>query len=276
MRLDQELAQRGLARSRNHAASLIADGRVLVDGEPARKSAQPVSDASKLLILPAQDFVSRAGHKLAQALEEFAEIETIGKIALDIGASTGGFSDVLLRRGVSKVIAIDVGHDQLVPELRENRNLLSLEGVNARELSREALGQLVTSAAKPGFDAAVVDQISLVVADLSFISLTLVLEALTQTAPNANFVLLIKPQFEVGRESLHASGVVNDWRLRARAISQVVSEASRLGLNVAGLTRSVLPGTHGNIEYILWISARAPWNGSELEERIVQLAKEPK
>ncbi len=142
MRLDLELVDRGLARSRNHASALIEAKRVMVNGRAAKKSSQPVIENSEIVVLEAVDYVSRAGHKLAKALDAFGELEIVGKIALDVGASTGGFTDVLLRRGAKHVLAIDVGHEQMVPELLDNSKVTSIEGFNARDLSVEALAQI--------------------------------------------------------------------------------------------------------------------------------------
>lgn len=269
MRADIALVERGLARSRNHASSLIEANRVYVDGREVKKSSQNIDEQAQLVVLEAVEYVSRAGHKLARALDSFGELDVQGRTALDVGASTGGFTDVLLRRGIRRVVAIDVGHDQLVPELQENPNVFSIEGFNARDLSFENLSKIIgTNVDEHYFE--------LVVADVSFISLTLILPAMVGVAPNADFVLLIKPQFEVGKESLHASGIVNDHRLRAQAISQVIDCADELGLGVRDLTRSELPGTHGNIEYVLWISAQKQRNRSQWNSKIEALAKEGK
>jgi 23S rRNA (cytidine1920-2'-O)/16S rRNA (cytidine1409-2'-O)-methyltransferase len=267
LRIDLRLVELDLARSRNQASSLIENNRVLINGKAAKKSSQPVVEEDQITVLDAVDYVSRAGHKLARALDVFAELEIVDKTALDIGASTGGFTDVLLRRGAKLVFAIDVGHDQLVVELFEHSKVISVEGFNARELSPETLAE------RSGIPAAQ-QKIDLVVADLSFISLTLVLEQALSVAPKADFVLLIKPQFEVGKQSLSAHGIVNDHRLRAGAIRQVVEFASKLGLGIRGLVRSDLPGTHGNIEYVLWISPNQPVNPSKWEDRIDLVAKE--
>jgi 23S rRNA (cytidine1920-2'-O)/16S rRNA (cytidine1409-2'-O)-methyltransferase len=211
-------------------------------------------------------------------LDAFGALDVRGKVALDVGASTGGFTDVLLRRGATKVIALDVGHDQLVPELRENQNVITIEGFNARELSPETLADAVAGAGAGASDVSknLSEQIEVIVADLSFISLTLVLEQLANVGSRADMVLLIKPQFEVGKQSLHASGIVNDWTLRAGAIRQVLDVAHDLGLGVRGLVRSELSGTHGNIEYVLWISPLEPVNRSKWSDRIESTAKEAK
>ena len=264
VRVDVALVERGLARSRNQGAALVEAGRVLIDGRAARKASQDVLDEATLKVLEAVDYVSRAGHKLATALDRFGALEIQGKIALDVGASTGGFTDVLLRRGVARVVAIDVGHDQMVPELQQNSRVTSVEGFNARELSPDTLSAAIGEL--PEFE--------LVVADLSFISLTLVLDAMVSVAPRADFVLLVKPQFEVGKKSLTAKGIVTDHRLRAESVLQVLEHASKLGLGVCDIVRSELPGTHGNTEYVLWMSAQSASYPSEWTERVEALARE--
>ena len=270
-RLDLALVERGLAKSRNQASSLIESRRVFIDGREARKSSQPVPKAAELVVSEAIDYVSRAGHKLAAALEEFTEIEIVGKICLDVGASTGGFTDVLLRYGASKAIALDVGHSQLAESLANNRLVINIENFNARDLTQENLQKLVGSR----LDQKITDNtISLVVADLSFISLTLVLAQMSQIAPKANFVLLIKPQFEVGKKSLDASGIVNDHRLRASAIRQVLDEAKAQGLNIHGIIKSPLPGTHGNVEFLVWLNSVETDHSIDWSGRINELAKE--
>ena len=270
-RLDVALVDRGLARSRNQASSLIESRRVFIDGKEARKSSQPVPEDSELVVLEAIDYVSRAGHKLAAALEEFTEIEIVGKICLDVGASTGGFTDVLLRYGASQVIALDVGHSQLAPSLVDNRMVINIENFNARDMTLQNLEKVVGSQ----LDQKLTEKtISLVVADLSFISLTLVLAQMSQVAPNAEFVLLIKPQFEVGKTSLDASGIVNDHRLRAGAIRQVIAEAKAQGLNIQGLIKSPLPGTHGNVEFLVWLNSVETDHSVDWSGRIDELAKE--
>lgn len=267
MRLDLYLVELGLARSRNHAAQLIDAERVIVAGRAARKASQPVTEGTEISVLEAIDYVSRAGHKLAGALDVFSAIEVQSKTCMDVGASTGGFTEVLLRRGAKQVLAIDVGHEQMVAELAKNKKVINLEGFNARELSAQALLD------RANFDIHKT-AIELVVSDLSFISLTLVLAAIQSVAPAADMVLLIKPQFEVGKQSLSANGIVNDHRLRAQAIHQVVECASKLGYGICGLEKSELTGTHGNIEYLLWISPKQPRNSLEWQDRIDSLARE--
>jgi len=240
-----------------------------VQGKEVRKSSQNIEDDVQIVVLDAIEFVSRAGHKLARALDEFSEIEVQAKNCLDVGASTGGFTDVLLRMGAELVVAVDVGHDQMVAELFDHPRVFALEGFNARDMSIESLRSATRLEISEDF-------FDLVVADVSFISLTLVLPAMRNVAPRAEFVLLIKPQFEVGKDSLSANGIVNDHRLRAQAIKQVVDCAEELGMGVRGLVRSGLPGTHGNVEYVLWISANEPKNGSKWTDQIEAIAREGK
>jgi 23S rRNA (cytidine1920-2'-O)/16S rRNA (cytidine1409-2'-O)-methyltransferase len=245
-RLDAELVRRGLARSRDQAARLIAERRVAVGGTVASKAAiqvQPAADISVLRAGSAPEYASRGGRKLAGALTAFADLQVRGKRCLDAGASAGGFTDVLLRAGARQVVAVDVGHGQLAEPLRASRNVTVLDGVNVRALRPEQV-------APPP---------ELVTADLSFISLTLVLPALAAcAAPDADFLLLVKPQFEVGRGRIGSSGVVRDRALRAAAVRSVALAADQAGLGARGVTASPLPGQSGNAEYFLWLRRGAP------------------
>ncbi len=240
LRLDAELVRRGLARSRDQAADLIAAGRVAVGGQRASKPASQVT--TDVAITVAQDgqqpeYVSRAGYKLAGALAAFDGLTVAGKRCLDAGASTGGFTDVLLRAGAKHVVAVDVGYGQLAWSLRTDDRVTVLDRVNVRSLTPEQV------APAP----------ELVVADLSFISLRLVMPALVAcAAPGADFVLMVKPQFEVGREQV-GGGVVTEPALRSQAVADVAAAAASLGLGVAGITASPLPGPAGNVEYFLWL-----------------------
>jgi 23S rRNA (cytidine1920-2'-O)/16S rRNA (cytidine1409-2'-O)-methyltransferase len=246
MRLDTELVRRGLARSREQAADLIAAGRVAVSGQTAAKSATQVGQDAAITIAEAEkapDYVSRGGHKLAGALAVFTGLTVAGRRCLDAGASTGGFTDVLLRTGAAQVVAVDVGYGQLAWALRTDGRVTVLDRVNVRQLTPEQ----VTPAP------------SLVTADLSFISLSLVLPALVAcAAPDADFVLLVKPQFEVGKGKVGAGGVVRDPAQRAAAVMSVAAAASELRLGAAGITASPLPGPSGNVEYFLWLRHGAP------------------
>ena len=239
-RLDAELVRRELARSRQSAIELIESGKVLVNGIPATKAASQVDDQISITLKDEQaEFVSRGGHKLTGALDYFANLKVAGKVALDAGASTGGFTDVLLKRGAKKVIAADVGYGQLAWQLQKDDRVKILDRVNVRALTRDQVG----------------DEVDLVVADLSFISLKLVLPALIQVAQShADFLLMVKPQFEVGREKIGAGGVVRDVTLRKQAVAEVADAALALGLGCLGVVASPLPGPSGNVEYFLWLN----------------------
>ncbi len=231
--------RRGLARSRDNAADLIESRKVLVSGIPASKPATQV-DAETSIVIQGErnDFVSRGGHKLAGALDHFSEISVEGKRALDAGASTGGFTDVLLKRGVKDVVAVDVGYGQMAWELRQDPRVIVLDRTNVRHLTLDQVGEPA----------------DIVVADLSFISLTLVLPALVSvSSPGADFLLMVKPQFEVGREQLGAGGVVRDPELRKAAVKEVADCAYDMGLGCLGVVASPLPGPAGNVEYFLWL-----------------------
>ena len=244
-RLDAELVRRGLARSREQAAELVAAGRVAVAGNPAAKPATQVEKDAPITVTSSDDpgYVSRGGHKLAGALAAFAHLDVTGRWCLDAGASTGGFTDVLLRAGAAHVVAVDVGYGQLAWSLRTDSRVTVLDRVNVRELKPVQVD--------PAPD--------LVVADLSFISLTLVLPALVACAtPAADFVLMVKPQFEVGKGRVGAGGVVRDTTDRCDGIRKVCTAASQLGLGVRGITASPLPGPAGNVEYFVWLRFGAP------------------
>ncbi|HEV7203628.1 MAG TPA: TlyA family RNA methyltransferase [Jatrophihabitans sp.] len=240
-RLDAELVRRGLARSREHASSLIAAGRVEVHGVVATKPATGVSgDASVRVSDDADDpgYASRGGHKLAGALAAFPQIEVAGRRCLDAGASTGGFTDVLLRAGARRVVAVDVGYGQLAWSLRTDERVEVHDRTNVRTLEPATIG----------------GPADLTVADLSFISLPIVLPALTAcTSREGDLLPMVKPQFEVGRERLGAGGVVRDPAHRADAVVHVAGVAARLGWTTRGVVRSPLPGPSGNVEFFLWL-----------------------
>jgi 23S rRNA (cytidine1920-2'-O)/16S rRNA (cytidine1409-2'-O)-methyltransferase len=256
IRLDAELVRRGLARSREQAAELISGGRVAVAGLTAGKPATQVGRDAAITVSDGAgpEYVSRGGHKLAGALAAFGGVTVAGRRCLDAGASTGGFTDVLLRAGAAHVVAVDVGYGQLAWVLRGDPRVTVLERVNVRELRPEQV------APPPG----------LVVADLSFISLATPLPALVScAAPDADFVLLVKPQFEVGKGRVGPGGVVRDPGLRAAAVSGVAAAAAGHGLGVAGITASPLPGPAGNVEYFLWLRRGAPpLDAGDLEQAI--------
>ena len=241
LRLDQELVRRGLARSREHASTLIAEGRVKVGGVVATKPATGITTDVALLVVADPDrpeYASRGGHKLAGALEAFADhgLSVTGKRCLDAGASTGGFTDVLLRAGAREVVAVDVGYGQLVWRLQNDDRVAVHDRTNIRDLTTETIG----------------GPVDVVVGDLSFISLSLVLDALIGvTAPDGQLALMVKPQFEVGKDRVGKGGVVRDPELRAEAVQGVADAAGVRGWGAVAVTTSPLPGPSGNVEFFL-------------------------
>ncbi len=248
LRLDAELVRRGLARSREQASELVAARRVKVDGAVATKPATGVSTDVALVVLPDEsrpDYVSRGGHKLAGALAAFAPegLAVTGRRCLDAGASTGGFTDVLLRAGAAEVVAVDVGYGQLAWSLRSDERVVVHDRTNVRELTAERIG----------------GPVDLVVGDLSFISLRLVLDALLGvTRDDGDLALMVKPQFEVGKDRVGRGGVVRDADLRAEAVTAVAAAAAERGWGARSVTTSPLPGPSGNIEYFVWLRRGEP------------------
>lgn len=244
-RVDAELVRRGLARSREHAVELIGAGRVRIAGTLATKPATAVEAGTPLLVVEVSDeqqWASRGAHKLIGALDAFAGtgLSVQGRRCLDAGASTGGFTDVLLQRGAREVVAVDVGYGQLVWRLRTDERVKILDRTNARAIDAAQIG----------------GPVELVVADLSFISLKLVLPALAScVAPGADLVPMVKPQFEVGRERVGSGGVVRDPELRVSAVVAVALAAAALGLETRDVVASPLPGPSGNVEFFLWLHA---------------------
>ena len=237
IRADHLLAQRGLAPSRSRARDMIARGCVLVDGHPVAKAGSMlVADAEITIDDPGSRYVSRAALKLVAGLDA-AGIDARGKHALDIGASTGGFTQVLLERGAASVLAIDVGHGQMVPQIAEDPRVTNLEGINARDLSAEHLTRAP----------------ELIVSDVSFISLKLAAEpALRLAAANAQCVLLVKPQFEVGRDGIGKGGLVTDTDLVAKTLDDITSWFTALpGWTMTNRLASPITGGDGNKEYLL-------------------------
>ena len=247
-RLDAELVRRGLARSREQAVGLVEQGRVTVAGAVARKAATAVETGAALVVLPAADdaapdYASRGAHKLAGALADFGGPAIAGRRCLDAGASTGGFTDVLLRAGAREVVAVDVGYGQLAWRLQQDPRVLVRDRTNVRELTVDVAGGVV----------------DLVVADLSFISLRLVLPAMaTVVRPDGDIVCMVKPQFEVGKERLGRGGVVRDPEMRVAAVLEVATAAHDLGWGTHAVTASALPGPAGNVEYFCWLRRDAP------------------
>jgi 23S rRNA (cytidine1920-2'-O)/16S rRNA (cytidine1409-2'-O)-methyltransferase len=257
VRLDVAMTERGLARSRSHAAKLIVDGLVTVDGSGVVKPSAKVGDDQVIEVAETDAYVSRGAHKLIGALDAFG-VPVRGRVAMDVGASTGGFSQVLLERDARLVIAVDVGHGQLAPALAREPRLRSFEGVNARTLTAEVLAGLLGEPIRP----------DLVVGDLSFISLRMVLPALVETAADgADFVLLVKPQFEVGRTGIR-EGIVREPALRADAVANVLWAAQDLGVGTCGIVSSTIVGSQGNHEYLVWLNATTGRNPTEWLDEI--------
>jgi 23S rRNA (cytidine1920-2'-O)/16S rRNA (cytidine1409-2'-O)-methyltransferase len=239
MRLDALLVHRGLVESREKARALILAGKVNVGGQSSPKAGSLIAtDAEILVAEPEHPWVSRGGVKLAHALDTF-DIDVSGRLALDIGASTGGFTDVMLQRGARHVIALDVGHNQLHWKLRSDPRVTVLEGVNARALSRRNLPDLGAGA-------------DLVTADVSFISLRLILPGVPPLlAPGADVVVLVKPQFEAGREDVGRGGLVKDPVVHERVVQEITAAAATVGLKRVGLIDSPITGAEGNKEFLL-------------------------
>jgi 23S rRNA (cytidine1920-2'-O)/16S rRNA (cytidine1409-2'-O)-methyltransferase len=256
-RLDAELVRRKLARSRDHAAELIGAGRVWVAGTVAHKAATQVSRDQPIVVHDAADdpaWASRGAHKLLGALEVFEPLGLMiaTKRCLDAGASTGGFTDVLLRRGAAEVVAVDVGYGQLVWALRQDPRVHVFDRTNIRHISAAVIG----------------GPVDLVVSDLSFISLTLVVPALAQVC-TGDMMLMVKPQFEVGRQRLGKNGVVRDPDLHAESIRNVCASALDVGWGTRALAPSPLPGPAGNVEYFCWLQPDQPPVAEEAIDAVI-------
>jgi 23S rRNA (cytidine1920-2'-O)/16S rRNA (cytidine1409-2'-O)-methyltransferase len=247
---------RGLARSREQARALVEDGRVVVGGIVATKPATQVDGTASIRVeesADGPDYVSRGAHKLVGALDAFG-VDVTGRRALDAGASTGGFSDVLLRRGAASVVAVDVGYGQLAWPVRSDERVTVLDRTNVRDLTADLLPFAP----------------DLVVGDLSFISLRLVLGPLAAVStPGADLLLMVKPQFEVGKEHVGSGGVVRDPALRSDAVRRIAAAAWDVGLGAAGVVASPLPGPSGNVEYFLHLRRGAdPLDDADLARAI--------
>ncbi len=262
-RLDVELVRRGLARSRPQASTLLSNGRVQVEGAVVTKASTKVSQASEISViedLDDPDFVSRGGHKLAGALADFAPLglQVSERRCLDAGASTGGFTDVLLRAGATTVVAVDVGTEQLVSSLRDDPRVGVHEQTSLRGLRPDQVG----------------GQVDVAVADLSFISLVKVLPELAAlTLETGDMVLMVKPQFEVGKSRLGRGGVVSDPALRLSAVEGVIEAAEALGWGCRAVTTSQLPGPSGNVEFFVWLAQGAGTCAAETIARVVTSAQ---
>ena len=235
IRLDQLLLDRGLAASREKARALILAGQVRVDDQRADKPGHAIADNARVEVIERMPYVSRGGFKLAHALDHFT-IEVAGRVCLDVGASTGGFTDVLLQRGAARVYALDVGHGQLDWKLRQNERVMVREGVNARYLKPEDFPE----------------PFELAVCDVSFISATLIIPAIVPLlAPDGEMILLVKPQFEVGRADVGKGGIVRDPALHQTACDRVRSAVEFSGF-LARIIESPILGAEGNKEFLLY------------------------
>jgi 23S rRNA (cytidine1920-2'-O)/16S rRNA (cytidine1409-2'-O)-methyltransferase len=237
VRLDRLLFERGLAESREKAKALILAGNVLVNEQLVDKAGSLVKQDDRISLKERTKFVSRGGHKLEHAFNEF-RLDVKGAIAMDVGASTGGFTDCLLQQGADKVYAIDVGYGQFDLRLRNDKRVVLHEKTNIRHLEHDA----------------VKDRIDIAVIDVSFISLLKVIpKVLEFLEERAEIVALIKPQFEVGRKDVGKGGVVKDEAKRRVAVDTIKSESEKMGLTVAGITESPIKGPKGNVEYLIYL-----------------------
>jgi len=263
LRLDAELVRRGLARSREHAGALIDGGLVTVGGSRASKAATGVTTDQAIVVRENAEptYASRGAHKLLGALSVFEPmgLSIEGRRCLDAGASTGGFTDVLLRRGARQVCAVDVGYGQLVWALQSDERVVVFDRTNVRNLTPDDIG----------------GRVELIVSDLSFISLTVVMPALARVCEpstpegGGDIVLMIKPQFEVGKDNLGKKGVVRDPLLHADAVHRVCLSAYDLGWGTRGLAPSPLPGPAGNVEYFCWLRTDADPPSEEAAHNVV-------
>lgn len=251
-RLDKLLVDRGLVATRSKAQAYVMAGEVRVNGEVVTKSGMKVSAEADLTLANVMPYVSRGGYKLAGALEQFA-IDVTGCTAADVGACTGGFTDVLLQNGASKVFAIDVGYGQLDWKLRTDERVVVLERTNARYL--EALDE----------------QVNFVVIDVSFISLKLILPAVKKWLVDGSFhiVALIKPQFEAGKKQVGSGGVVRDPAVRRAVLDDILGWCVDNHLHPAGLTRSSIQGSDGNVEFLVWLRGESTGFDVELAKESV-------
>ncbi len=240
-RLDKLLVERGLVETRAKAQALILAGQVFSNEQRLEKAGQLVATEAPLSVKETMPFVSRGGFKLAAALDHFG-VDVTGKICLDIGASTGGFTDCLLQRGAARVVAIDVGHGQLDWKLRQDARVEVRENVNARYLQPADFSE----------------RFDLVVGDVSFISLTKILSVVPALiTPDALVITLIKPQFEVGREEVGKGGIVRDEAAQLRVVDEIVAFAASIGLSSRGVIDSPILGADGNREFLVCLEIAA-------------------
>ncbi len=258
-RLDVWLAEHGLAESREKAQALVMAGRVRVGGRQVAKAGALVKEGALVEVAPGPAHVGRGALKLAGALDAFA-VDPKGRIAVDVGASTGGFTEVLLERGALRVYAIDVGRGQLHESLRRDPRVLVRDRTNARALDREIVPEPCT----------------LAVMDVSFISVRLILPALRGVlAPSADALVLVKPQFELGRREVGRGGIVKDPERHERAVSEVAQAAQEIAFAVRGACPSPLPGSEGNREFFLHLAPGGPPLGKDALAAVVRKAVWP-
>ncbi len=259
MRLDSYLAEKGLAKSRTKAAELISSGKVTLNGRPVTKPSFDINenDPGGITVNDDSPFVGRGGIKLEGAVEAFG-ISVTGKICADIGASTGGFTDCLLSHGAARVYAVDSGHNQLDGRLAADSRVDNLEGCNARYLD----------------ESIIPEKCALAVCDLSFISQTLVIPAVKKIlSDDGEFVTLVKPQFECGREALGKNGVVKDKKQHIFALRKVVSCLRENGFAATGLMKSPIKGGEGNVEFLIHAVCGSPGRDIVTDEKIREAVK---
>jgi len=239
-RIDVLMFERGLASSREKARAMIMAGEVLVDDQPVSKPGAPVDPNANILVKNKPRFVSRGGEKLAWALKTF-QVDVSDRICADVGASTGGFTDCLLQNGAARVYAIDVGYGQIDYALRQDSRVIVIERTNARYLA--TLGELV----------------NFVTVDASFISLKILIPTIKRwLQPSADLILLVKPQFEAGRDEVGKGGVVRDSKTHKRVLADILTALKQLGFDIRGLTTSPIKGPAGNTEFLTWINFDSP------------------
>lgn len=257
MRADVLLVQKGLVPSRQKAQELIKSGKVTVNGKIVAKPSQDLSEDSDIKCESGSEFVGRGGYKLKAALDTF-QIDVSRLTVADIGASTGGFCDCLLQRGAKKIYAVDVGHDQLAPSIKFNSRVISLEGVNAKELNFQLFGE----------------KVDFLTADLSFISLTILFDKFREVLKDdAGAVILIKPQFEAGKSNIGKNGIVKDPKVHLSVLKNVVSSAQKSGFKVCGLMKSPITGGDGNSEFLLYLRTSGGIELTGLDQIIGKIAE---
>ena len=253
MRADLLLVQKGLAPSRQKAQELIKSGKALTDGRTVKKPSEELAESCNLICESGCEFVGRGGHKLKAALDEFS-IDVSGLVAADIGASTGGFCDCMLQRGAKKIYAVDVGHGQLVPSIQSNPHVVSLEGINAKDLDWRIFGE----------------KVDFLTADLSFISATILFDKFREVLKDdAAAVILIKPQFEAGKSNIGKNGIVKDPKAHLDVLKNAAERAKESGFIIQGITNSPITGGDGNVEFLLFLKTA----GAEIADTEKEILK---